>query len=175
MGTLIKKITPDSSYLGLKSVETEISSSGLPKKHVRIAISQKGLVNFFFFVYAHRIKAFFSPVHAQVSLFMGTFFSPILDCVQRVNKWCNCWYCHNNHQGHCCWAPGPWQWPMWPPMTRYDQITQSSYKHLGYNYWTLCPQHWSMWPGVNTCDQFISIALITIREKWKRYLAISRP
>ena len=29
MGTLIKKITPDSSYLGLKSVETEISSSGL--------------------------------------------------------------------------------------------------------------------------------------------------
>ena len=42
------------------------------KRHVRVAISQKELVNFF--QYAHQIEAFFSPVHTQVSLFMGRFF-----------------------------------------------------------------------------------------------------
>ena len=40
--------------------------------HVRVAISQKGLVNFF--RYAHQIKAFFIPVQKPVSLFMGRFF-----------------------------------------------------------------------------------------------------
>ena len=45
---------------------------GSQKMHVRVAISQKGLVNFF--RYAHQIKAFFIPVHTPVSLFMGRFF-----------------------------------------------------------------------------------------------------
>ena len=45
---------------------------GCQKKHVSVAISQKGLVNFF--RYAHQIKAFFIPVHTPVSLFMGRFF-----------------------------------------------------------------------------------------------------
>ena len=44
---------------------------GSQKRHVRVAISQKELVNFF--RYAHQIEAFFSPVHAQVSLFLGRF------------------------------------------------------------------------------------------------------
>ena len=43
---------------------------GSQKRHVRVAISQKGLLNFF--RYAHQIEAFFTPVHTQVSLFMGT-------------------------------------------------------------------------------------------------------
>ena len=42
------------------------------KRHVRVAISQKGLVNFFW--YAHEIEAFFAPVHAQVIFCMGKFF-----------------------------------------------------------------------------------------------------
>ena len=45
---------------------------GSQKMHVRVAISQKGLVNFF--RYAHQIKAFFIPVQKPVSLFMGRFF-----------------------------------------------------------------------------------------------------
>ena len=45
---------------------------GSQKMHVRVAISQKGLVNFF--RYAHQIEAFFIPVHTPVSLFMGRFF-----------------------------------------------------------------------------------------------------
>ena len=45
---------------------------GSHKMHVRVAISQKGLV--IFFRYAHQIKVFFIPVHTPVSLFMGRFF-----------------------------------------------------------------------------------------------------
>ena len=45
---------------------------GSQKMHVRVAISQKGLVNFF--RYAHQIEAFFIPVQKPVSLFMGRFF-----------------------------------------------------------------------------------------------------
>ena len=45
---------------------------GSQKMHVRVAISQKGLVNFF--RYAHQIKAFFIPIQKPVSLFMGRFF-----------------------------------------------------------------------------------------------------
>ena len=43
-----------------------------PRRNVRIAISQKGLANFFW--YAHQIEAFFAPVHAQVLFCMGKFF-----------------------------------------------------------------------------------------------------
>ena len=52
---------------------------GSQKWHVRVAISHKELVNFF--RYAHQIEAFFSPVHAQVSLFMGRFFHAELHSV----------------------------------------------------------------------------------------------
>ena len=68
---------------------------GSQKMHVRVAISQKGLVNFF--RYAHQIKAFFIPVQKPVSLFMGRFFPlefhsayllvvPILECGNYGNR-----------------------------------------------------------------------------------------
>ena len=45
------------------------------KRHVRVAISQKELVDFL--RYAHQDEAFFSPVCAQVSLFMDRFFHTV--------------------------------------------------------------------------------------------------
>ena len=59
---------------------------GSQKMHVRVAISQKGLVNFF--RYAHQIKAFFIPVQKPVSLFMGRFFPLKLHsvCLLRVTE-----------------------------------------------------------------------------------------
>ena len=50
----------------------QIYFQGSQKMHVRVAISQKGLVNFL--GYAHQIEAFFTPVHTPLSLFMGRFF-----------------------------------------------------------------------------------------------------
>ena len=43
MGTLIKKLTSDSAYLWLKTLKMEFIFQGSQKKHVRVAISQKGL------------------------------------------------------------------------------------------------------------------------------------
>ena len=46
MGTLINKVTPDSAYWWPKTQKSKFWNSRFPKRHVRVAISQKDVVEF---------------------------------------------------------------------------------------------------------------------------------
>ena len=62
---------------------------------------------------------------------------------------------HNNHHRHYCWGPWSQQWPMWPPVTRCDQIIHTFKANKCYH----------MWAGVISCDQLIHRPIITIKAR----------
>ena len=75
-----KKVTPDSAYLWLKTIENEIYFSGFPKKHVRVAISQKVPVRISWYV--PHFVGFWIEINLQYEFWLETILYLYVICGQ---------------------------------------------------------------------------------------------